>query len=67
MNNINMIKDMLEVQGQDGNWNYNSYMLGLYNGLELALATLENRNPKFKESPQYLLSDIINCSNKPLI
>lgn len=45
----NKIKEMKNIQGTDGNWNYNEYMRGMYNGLELALATLENRDPIYKE------------------
>ena len=41
-----------EAQGQDGNWNANWYMLGLYNGLELAVATLESREPRYRDRPK---------------
>ena len=40
---IENLKDVHKVQGYDGNWNYDPYMLGLYNGLEMALAIMENR------------------------
>lgn len=42
------LRDVAEVQGRDGNWNYSSYMCGLNNGLELALALYEDREPVFK-------------------
>lgn len=54
---IKQIRNMVNVQGQDGNWNYNSYMHGMYNGLELALATLEDREPIFKDAPKKWLED----------
>lgn len=41
----------LEVQGQDGNWNYDAYMQGMYNGMECTLATIEGRTPKFRNPP----------------
>lgn len=49
------IRGQLDVQGQDGNWNYDSYMHGMYNGLECALATLEGRAPKYRDAPDVWL------------
>ena len=49
---IENLKDVHKVQGYDGNWNYDPYMLGLYNGLEMALAIMENREPVFREKPE---------------
>ncbi|MFD9949702.1 hypothetical protein ACFWYW_55550 [Nonomuraea sp. NPDC059023] len=46
------IRDLRDIQGQQGTWNASGYMRGLYNGLELALAVLEGeRDPQFKEAP----------------
>jgi hypothetical protein len=44
-------RDVLRVQGYDGNWNYDSYMHGMYNGMELMLSLIEGREPEFKEAP----------------
>lgn len=49
---IEELREMKEIQGQDGNWNYDPYMLGLYNGLESALAILEDRNPEYRQAPE---------------
>ena len=49
---IDNLKDVHRVQGYDGNWNYDPYMFGLYNGLEMALAIMENREPVFREKPK---------------
>ena len=38
------IKDLIKVQCSDGNWNSDSYMHGLANGLLFAEALLERRN-----------------------
>jgi hypothetical protein len=47
------IRDLLGVQGASGNWDYDPYMLGLYNGLELALSILEGeRQPQFLSKPE---------------
>lgn len=51
------IKHMRDVQGQDGNWNFDPYMHGLYNGIEFALSILETREPKFKDAPEKWLAD----------
>jgi hypothetical protein len=49
---IKMIKDLLEVQGRDGTWNYDGYMHGMYNALELSVSILEDREPVFREAPE---------------
>ncbi len=41
-------KEMLDIQGHNGNYNYDSYMLGLYNGMEYIIALFETREPIFK-------------------
>lgn len=43
------LRDMVKIQGRKGNWDYDEYMRGMYNGMELMLATIENREPDFKE------------------
>jgi hypothetical protein len=58
MSKINTLREMVNIQGWDGNWNYDPYMHGLYNGLEFALSIMEKRNPVFKEAPEVWLSDI---------
>jgi len=48
---LQAVRDQLEIQGRDGNWNYDQYMAGMYNGLECALATLEDREPEYRKLP----------------
>jgi hypothetical protein len=43
------LANITDVQGNDPSTNYDPYMQGLYNGMELALAIIENRDPVFKE------------------
>ena len=45
VSDLNSLKD---VQGQKGCWDSDDYMRGLFNGLELASSTLEQREPKYK-------------------
>ncbi|HOA80248.1 MAG TPA: hypothetical protein PKK61_04195 [Defluviitaleaceae bacterium] len=51
------LEEVLKIQGYSGNWNCNPYMYGMYNGLELALATIENRMANYKEKPSEWLDD----------
>jgi hypothetical protein len=48
---------MRDVQGAHGNWNYDAYMHGTYNGMEYALALMEERDPEFKAAPSEWLAD----------
>jgi hypothetical protein len=50
------LKEMLEVQGRDGIWNYDPYFHGMYNGMEVMFAVLENREPVFRGAPEKWLS-----------
>ena len=52
MNVQQRVSDLMrlkEIQGKAGNWDYDEYMRGLYNGLELAAAVMEDREPLYKE------------------
>ena len=54
-------KEMLDLQGSDGNYNYDSYMLGLYNGMEYIIAFFETREPNFKNGKDI---EFLNDKNK---
>jgi hypothetical protein len=49
---IRIMNDLLKIQGQEGNYNYDSYMLGMYNGMELMVSIVEGREPEFKGRPK---------------
>ena len=50
--------EMLEIQGQDGNYNYDSYMLGMYNGMEYIISLFEHREPNYRNGKEIeFLSD----------
>lgn len=51
-NRLSTAKELLFIQGEDGNWNSNVYMTGMYNGMELIVATLEDREPAYKTLKQ---------------
>jgi hypothetical protein len=42
------IKEIINIQGTDGNWNFDSYTLGLFNGMEMLVSILEDREPIFR-------------------
>lgn len=49
---IESINDQLKIQASAGNWNYNDYMLGMFNGMECVVATIEGREPKYRSKPE---------------
>ncbi len=40
--------ELLAIQGEDGNWDYSDYMLGMYNGMELIVSVVEGREPSYR-------------------
>lgn len=40
-------KEMLDIQAQKGNYDYDEYMLGLYNGMEYIISLFETREPNY--------------------
>lgn len=46
---LTAVNELRDIQGLDGNWDHDTYMCGLFNGLELASATLEGRTPDYRE------------------
>ncbi len=47
---IAKLKELVNVQCSDGNWNYDSYMHGMANGMIFSLSVVEDS----KEAPKYL-------------
>ena len=46
---LQQLREVHAVQGRDGCWDIDDYMLGLYNGLELALSLMEQRDVHYKK------------------
>ena len=44
--------EMLEIQGCNGNYNYDSYMLGMYNGMEYIISLFEHREPNYRNGKE---------------
>lgn len=51
------LKDILNIQLMNGNWNYDPYMHGMLNGMILMIAILEDEPPIFKEAPPFWLCE----------
>jgi len=49
--NFKVGREMLTLQGENGNWDCDEYMHGLYNGMEFMLSLIEGREPQFREAP----------------
>ena len=49
---LKQLREVHAIQGRDGCWDIDDYMLGLYNGLELALSIAENRECRYKQRPK---------------
>lgn len=71
---IVITKDMLEgmreivgVQGYDGNWDYDEYMWGLYNGMEFMLAMVEGRDPIFRQRPKQFVGNLPAGPHRPAV
>ena len=52
------MRECVKVQGYDGNWNYDPYMQGMYNGMELMLAIVEGHQPEYKEASEEWRKDM---------
>jgi hypothetical protein len=48
---------IVDVQTCNGNWNYDSYMHGMANGMLLMQAMIEGVDPVFLEAPDEWLCD----------
>jgi hypothetical protein len=55
---IKELKKLLEIQGSAGNWDYDEYMFGYYNGMALALAVLTDSDPLYYNKPDMFIKDL---------
>ena len=49
---IASLQEMADVQCSDGNWNLNSYMHGIANGMICVVASLKGEEAEFMEKPE---------------
>ena len=63
---IRAITDVRKVQTLPGNWDYNSYMHGMANGLILAESFFRScARPEFLDAPDALGEKCKNCAELP--
>jgi len=56
------LKELVAIQGNDGNWNYDQYMRGMYNGMDVAVAILEGREPIYRDDPKKASNNCFNLT-----
>lgn len=54
---VESLANITRIQCSDGNWNCNSYMHGMANGLILALSIIKGEEPPFLSAPKEWLDD----------
>ena len=54
---LKVLREMKDVQCNDGNWNYDPYMQGMANGMIFALSLFEDKSPEYLEAPDEWLKD----------
>lgn len=59
------LQDLINIQGQQGNWDVDPYMTGLYNGLILAQSVLTGEEPQFRQTPQKTAATPIPVIEEP--
>lgn len=57
MTSMEKLCEILKIQGTSGNWNYDEYQLGMYNGLALAFSIFAEKEPEFKLAPKKYLKN----------
>ena len=55
---IARLQALTNVQCSDGNWNCNSYMHGMANGMIYIMAMMKNEEPKYLKAPDVWLDDL---------
>jgi len=62
---VDSLEDMTAIQCSDGNWNYNSYMHGMANGMLFALSMFQGGDPGYLDSPKEWLQNTSYDDIKP--
>lgn len=63
---IKDLREMIKIQCDDGNWNFDPYMFGMANGMIFSLSLFDNKEPEYLEEPNKWLKDISNIE-KPVV
>lgn len=52
MTNLDKLRNLTKTQSSPGNGDYDPYMHGMANGMILALAIMEDKEPQFLNAPE---------------
>lgn len=64
---ITKLDNVIEIQSSHGNWNYDSYMHGMANGLICARAILTDEDAVYLDAPKEWLCDKdIHITEEPI-
>jgi hypothetical protein len=58
MDAYSKLNEILKIQCNDGNWNYDPYQHGMANGLILAKYLMDRIEPKYLDAPKRWLKDV---------
>ena len=61
------IKGLIDIQKQNGNYNYDEYMYGMLTGLECAYYVLLGKEAKYTERPKEWLADRVPKDFVPIV
>jgi hypothetical protein len=56
--NLEKLRELTVIQRSNGNYDFDPYMHGMANGMELALALMEGREPDYLSAPERWLVDL---------
>ena len=59
-NSVKSLREMIDIQCSDGNWNYDPYMHGMANGMLFALSLFDDKRPEYLKAPEVWLKDVPN-------
>jgi hypothetical protein len=59
---IRQLRYVLAIHGKDGNWDVDGYSNGMFNGMELALSIMEDRDPVYR-----LIAEPTPAAPKPAV
>lgn len=57
---LRAFENMLKIQCDDGNWNYDPYMHGMANGMILAMQHFGDKPQEFLDAPEEWIVDMKN-------
>lgn len=54
---LRQLNNAMHIQGMMGNWNYDPYMFGMFNGIAFAQAVMSGIEPQYKNRPEKFIRE----------